>query len=77
MRRRRDHFMQRQAALLKVSDLAELRPASAAVRKALSELDPFALRGRALREALPLHHAHPEYRFRNQLLERLREGSGG
>lgn len=56
MRRRRDRFKQRQAALLKHLTLAGLFPAEAAKRKALAVLDPFALRARALDEALPLHH---------------------
>nr|WP_249780983.1 type II CRISPR RNA-guided endonuclease Cas9 [Bradyrhizobium sp. dw_78] len=56
MRRRRDRFKQRQAALLKYLTLAGLFPTDDAERKALSQLDPFALRARALQEALPLHH---------------------
>lgn len=55
-RRRRDRFKQRQAALLKYLTLAGLFPADDAERKALSQLDPFALRARALHEALPLHY---------------------
>jgi CRISPR-associated endonuclease Csn1 len=56
MRRRRDRFRQRQAALLKHLTLAGLFPADGAERKALAGLDTFALRARALHEALPLHH---------------------
>lgn len=56
MRRRRDRFKQRQAALLKYLTLAGLFPADEAERNKLSQLDPFALRARALHEALPLHH---------------------
>lgn len=56
MRRRRDRFKQRQAALLKYLTLAGLFPAEAAECKALAVLDPFALRARALHKALPLHH---------------------
>lgn len=56
MRRRRDRFKQRQTALLKHLTLVGLFPASDGDRKALAGLDPFALRARALHEALPLHH---------------------
>ncbi|WP_245197261.1 type II CRISPR RNA-guided endonuclease Cas9 [Labrys sp. LIt4] len=56
MRRRRDRFKQRQAALLKHLTLTGLFPADAVERKALEGLDPFALRARALDEPLPLHH---------------------
>ncbi len=56
MRRRRDRFKQRQTALLKHLTRAGLFPASDDERKALSGLDPFSLRARALHEALPLHH---------------------
>lgn len=56
MRRRRDRFKQRQAALLKHLTLDGLFPSDPAERKALEGLDPFMLRARALNEALPLHH---------------------
>jgi CRISPR-associated endonuclease Csn1 len=56
MRRRRDRFKQRQAALLKHLTLAGLFPADDPDREALAGLDPFALRAQALHEALPLHH---------------------
>lgn len=56
MRRRRDRFKQRQAALLKYLVADGLFPADEAARKALEGLDPFDLRARALSEALPLHH---------------------
>ncbi|WP_188062972.1 type II CRISPR RNA-guided endonuclease Cas9 [Sphingobium sp. KCTC 72723] len=56
MRRRRDRFQQRQRALLKYLTADGLSPADAAERKALEQLDPYALRARALDEALPLHH---------------------
>jgi CRISPR-associated endonuclease Csn1 len=56
MRRRRDRFKQRQAALLKYLTLAGLFPANEDERNALAGLDPFALRAQALQEALPLHH---------------------
>jgi len=56
MRRRRDRFKQRQAALLKHLTLAGLFPADTAERELLRALDPYALRARALYEPLPLHH---------------------
>ncbi len=56
MRRRRDRFKQRQAALLKHLTLDGLFPVDADARNALERLDPFALRARALDEKLPLHH---------------------
>ncbi len=54
MRRRRDRFKQRQAALLKHLTLAGLFPPETdeTARAALEDLDPFALRARALYEAL-------------------------
>ncbi|MCQ8279438.1 type II CRISPR RNA-guided endonuclease Cas9 [Acetobacteraceae bacterium KSS8] len=56
-RRRRDRFLQRQKALLKHLSLAGLFPpdTNPAARKALEGLDPFALRARALHEALTPH----------------------
>lgn len=56
MRRRRDRFKQRQAALLKYLVADGLFPADEAARKELEGLDPFELRARALSQALPLHH---------------------
>ena len=56
MRRRRERFKQRQAALLKHLALAGLFPADEAERAELAGLDPFALRAQALDEPLPLHH---------------------
>ena len=56
MRRRRDRFKQRQAALLKHLTLTGLFPANQQERESLAGLDPFALRARALHEALPLPH---------------------
>ncbi|MGB3540763.1 MAG: type II CRISPR RNA-guided endonuclease Cas9, partial [Mesorhizobium sp.] len=56
MRRRRDRFKQRRAALLKHLTLAGLFPADKAERQALDGLDPFELRAMALRGKLPLHH---------------------
>lgn len=55
MRRRRDRFQQRQRALIKYLVADGLFPADEAGRKALAALDPYALRARALDEALPLH----------------------
>jgi len=55
MRRRRDRFKQRQAALLKHLTEAGFLPTDEAERKALEGLDPFELRAMALREKLPLH----------------------
>ena len=66
MRRRRDRFKQRQAALLKYLTLAGLFPANDTEREALSQLDPFTLRARALRETLPLHHIGRAFFHLNQ-----------
>lgn len=56
MSRRRDRFKQRQKALLKYLVQDGLFPADEAERKALTALDPYELRARALNEALPLTH---------------------
>lgn len=56
MRRRRDRLQQRQRALMKHLVADGLFPADPAERKALEQLDPFALRAHALDEALPLPH---------------------
>ena len=56
MRRRRDRFKQRQAALLKYLTLAGFFPADDEARRALAALDPYELRTRALDEALPPAH---------------------
>lgn len=56
MRRRRDRFKQRQAALLKYLTLAGFFPADDKARRALAALDPYELRARALDEALPPAH---------------------
>jgi CRISPR-associated endonuclease Csn1 len=56
MRRRRDRFKQRQAALLKYLTLAGFFPADDEARRALAALDPYELRARALDEALPPAH---------------------
>lgn len=54
MRRRRDRFLRRQAALIKHLTLAGFFPEDEAARKALETLDPFALRSLALDKALSL-----------------------
>lgn len=56
MRRRRDRFVRRRAALLKHLTLAGLFPADAVGRAALEQLDPYELRAKALGEPLPPHH---------------------
>lgn len=56
MRRLLDRFKQRQTALLKHLTLVGLLPADEATRTGLVALDPYELRARALREALPLVH---------------------
>ncbi|GLK79659.1 type II CRISPR RNA-guided endonuclease Cas9 [Methylopila turkensis] len=56
MRRRRDRFKQRQAALLKHLTRLGLFPEDAEERKALETLDPYALRSAALTEKLPTLH---------------------
>lgn len=66
MRRRRDRFRQRQAALLKHLTLAGLFPAEQEARTELAGLDPFELRARALREPLPLHHLGRAFFHLNQ-----------
>ncbi len=55
MRRRRDRFQQRQRALIKYLISDGLFPVDETEREALAALDPYALRARALDEALPLH----------------------
>lgn len=66
MRRRRDRFKQRQAALLKHLTLAGLFPDGTAARQELAGLDPYELRARALHEALPLHHLGRAFFHLNQ-----------
>lgn len=56
MRRRRDRFKQRQAALLQHLTRDGLFPGDDVARATLAQLDPFELRARALHEKLPLHH---------------------
>ncbi|MFD2428124.1 type II CRISPR RNA-guided endonuclease Cas9 [Sphingobium scionense] len=54
MRRRRDRFQQRQKALIKYLIADGLFPADEAARKAMAAIDPYAVRARALDEALSL-----------------------
>lgn len=56
MRRRRDRYLRRRAALMRKLAEAGLMPEDPAEAKALEALDPYALRSRGLDEALPLHH---------------------
>lgn len=54
MRRRRDRFQQRQRALIKYLIVDGLFPVDEAARKAMAAIDPYAVRARALDEALTL-----------------------
>lgn len=56
MRRRRDRFKQRQAALVKYLTLAGFFPADEEERQKLAALDPYELRAKALDSKLPLAH---------------------
>ncbi|CAH1648621.1 CRISPR-associated endonuclease Cas9 [Hyphomicrobiales bacterium] len=56
MRRRRDRFKQRQAALVKYLTLAGFFPADEEERQKLAALDPYELRAKALDDELPLAH---------------------
>ncbi|PID36242.1 MAG: type II CRISPR RNA-guided endonuclease Cas9 [Rhodobacterales bacterium] len=56
MRRRRDRYLRRRAALMKRMADAGLMPADPQAAKALELLDPYELRARGLDEALPLPH---------------------
>lgn len=56
MRRRRDRFKQRQAALLKYLTLAGFFPVDEEERRKLADIDPYELRAKALDEALALFH---------------------
>ena len=56
MRRRRDRFKQRQAALIKYLTQDGLFPIDFEERQALEVLDPFELRAKALDEKIPLYH---------------------
>jgi CRISPR-associated endonuclease Csn1 len=87
MRRRRDRFKQRQAALLKHLTLAGLFPPETdePARAALEDLDPFALRARALHEALTpyeigraLFHLNQRRGFKsNRLTDRKADDESG
>ncbi|WCT75326.1 type II CRISPR RNA-guided endonuclease Cas9 [Sphingomonas naphthae] len=66
MRRRRDRFKQRQAALLKHLAADGLFPTDEGERKALAVLDPFALRAAALDAPLQLHHLGRAFFHLNQ-----------
>ncbi|MCA3654879.1 MAG: type II CRISPR RNA-guided endonuclease Cas9 [Methylobacterium sp.] len=66
MRRRRDRFLRRRAALLKHLTAAGFFPESESERKALQSLDPFALRARALDEKLGLHEIGRAFFHLNQ-----------
>ncbi len=56
MRRRRDRYLRRRAALMSKLAGAGLMPADPAQAKALELLDPYELRATGLDTALPLHH---------------------
>ncbi len=66
MRRRRDRFLRRRAALLKHLTLAGFFPEDAAGRKALETLDPFTLRALALDEKLTLQEIGRAFFHLNQ-----------
>ena len=56
MRRRRDRFKQRQAALIKYLTLDGFFPVDEEERRKLADIDPYELRAKALDEALPPAH---------------------
>ncbi|NIA68492.1 type II CRISPR RNA-guided endonuclease Cas9 [Pelagibius litoralis] len=56
MRRRRDRYLRRQKKLLSALAAAGLMPDDPVARKALTGLDPYAIRAGALDAAVPLHH---------------------
>lgn len=56
MRRRRDRYVRRRAALMEALIAHGLMPADAAGRKALEGLDPYELRAAGLDQPLPLAH---------------------
>lgn len=56
MRRRRDRYLRRRAALMKKLAAAGLMPSDPAEAKALEALDPYALRAAGLDSPLPLPH---------------------
>ncbi|MGO3934493.1 type II CRISPR RNA-guided endonuclease Cas9 [Rhodopseudomonas pseudopalustris] len=55
-RKRRDRFVERRKQLMEALARHGLMPADAASRKAIATLDPYALRAKALVDALPAHH---------------------
>src|SRR6185437_11327463 len=55
-RRRRDRYLKRRTHLMAALIRHGLMPEDEAARKALETLDPYALRTKALDEALPAHH---------------------
>ena len=55
MRRRRDRFLRRRSALLRELVMAGLLPQDKRERKGVFGLDPYALRGKAIREKIELH----------------------
>ncbi len=66
LRRRRDRFKRRQAALIKHLTKDGVFPATPGDRKLLEGLDPFELRSRALDERLPLYHIGRAFFHLNQ-----------
>lgn len=56
MRRRRDRYLRRRAKLLRALVELGLMPADETARRALAGLDPYAIRAKALTEAVPAHH---------------------
>lgn len=56
MRRRRDRYLRRRAALMRRMAVAGLMPSNPTQAKELQALDPFELRARGLEEKLPLTH---------------------
>lgn len=56
MRRRRDRYLRRRAALMKKLAAAGLMPADPTEAKSLEELNPYELRAKGLDEPLPLTH---------------------
>ena len=56
MRRRRDRYLRRRAALMKLLARSGLMPADPEAAKELEPLDPYELRANGLKEKLPLSH---------------------
>ena len=55
-RRRRDRYLKRRTSLMSLLVAHSLMPGEEAARKALENLDPYALRAKALDETLQAHH---------------------